>query len=64
MVERAPIEQARVLIQQCVSVLEQEQQTFTTLRLRTDLAKAMDALAAVQTVALAPIAARRSECDE
>ena len=57
-VEDSQISIAKMLIQQCVELVEAEpQQTFTLMRLKTDLEAANEALEAVQTVAIAPFAA-------
>ena len=55
MVDNEPIQNARMLIQQCIELVELEpQQDFLQLRLITDLNKALESLEAVQTVVLAP----------
>ena len=55
MVDNEPIEEARRLIQGCVEALENEpQQDFLLMRIHTDLCLALQSLAAVQTVVLAP----------
>ena len=56
MVDQAPIQKAQELIRKCIELVEGEQQTFTTFRLRADLDEALEALSAVQTVALPPSA--------
>ena len=56
-VEDSQISIAKMLIQQCIELVEAEpQQTFTLMRLKTDLEAANEALEAVQTVAIAPLA--------
>ena len=47
-----PIAEATKLIQDSIDELSSEQMTFTTLRVITDLKKALESLGAVQTVAL------------
>ena len=54
MLDRGPITRAIELIQGSIELLEKEQLSFTTLRLRDDLREAIKELEAVQTVALPP----------
>ena len=63
-VERTPIEEARELIEACILLISTEQQTFATMRIRTDLSKAIECLSALQTVALPPVTHDLSEIDE
>ena len=57
MVEDAQIRNAREIIQQCIELVELEpQKTFFLMRLHTDLKAALDALEAVQTIVVAPLA--------
>lgn len=54
MLDRGPITRAIELIQDSIELLEKENLTFTTLRMRDDLREAIKELGAVQTVALPP----------
>ena len=57
MYEHAPIENARMLLQQCIELIAEEpQQSFFLMRLSTDLEAVKAALDAVQTVVIAPLA--------
>ena len=57
MYDDAHIANARELIQQCIELVQlEDQRDFLMMRLQTDLEAALAALEAVQTVVMAPLA--------
>ena len=57
MYEHGPIDEARKQLEECIELIDREpQQSFFLMRLRSDLVTVRDALNAVQTIVVAPLA--------
>ena len=63
MIDQQPIVEARTLLQDLMVLLESEQQSFLTLRCRTDIQKVLECLSALQTVKLPPVTLHLSDID-